>query len=294
MTQSDLRDDFHGGPPLKCVQHDCQNLSRDIRMRDEYTNRLHQVPEYRQEQLSAALDGMLTPDEQAMLDAHLAGCATCSRELEELRQVRSLLRAMPQPALPRSFLLPTEDAVAPSHAAAVARQPDPDRAPMPIPLPARRNPGAARAVRTLRLTRRIGTVAAVIGLALFLGTLLPMLTHQNYGFSAAAPANGGSNHTQQSGDTYSTYSPMTQPAIPEATHTFTVGGPDQNKSATATVTATPALPATGSATASTPLAHTTENTGGPSLAEILRALAIALVVVGVGLALVASFIGRQF
>ena len=260
-------------------------------MRDDYTSRLQQVPEYRQEQLSAALDGMLTPDEQAMLDGHLAGCATCSRELEELRQVRSLLRAMPQPALPRSFLLPTENAVAPSRAAAAAQHPERDRA--PIPLPARRNPGAARAVRTLRLTRRIGTVAAVIGLALFLGTLLPMLTHQNY-FSAEAPANGGSNHTQQSGDTYSTNAPMTQPAIPEATHTFTIGGPDQNKSATATVTATPALPATGSATASTPLAHTVENTGGPSLAEILRILAIALVVVGVGLALLASFIGRQF
>lgn len=260
-------------------------------MRDEYTSRLHQGPEYRQEQLSAALDGMLTPDEQAMLDAHLAGCANCSRELEELRQVRSLLRAMPQPALPRSFLLPTEDAVATSRAATVARQPDPDRAPIPLPL--RRNPGTARAVRTLLLTRRIGTIAAVIGLALFLGTLLPMLTHQNYSFSAAAPANGGSNHTQQSGDTYSTNAPITQPAIPVPTHTFTVGGPDQNKSATATVTASPALPATASATASTPLAHTVENTGGPSLAEILRALAIALVVVGVGLALLASFIGRQ-
>jgi hypothetical protein len=282
MTQSDLRDTIDGAPPLKRVERDCQHLSRDIRMRDEYTSRLHQVPEYRQEQLSAALDGMLAPDEQAMLDAHLAGCATCSRELEELRQVRRLLRAMPEPALPRSFLLPTEEAVG-------ARQPNPNLAPIPL----HRNPGPARAVRTLRLTRQIGTIAAVIGLALFLGTLLPMLTHQNYSFGGAAPANGGSNRAQQSGDTYSTHSPITQPAIPAPTHTFTIGGPDQNKSATATVTASPALPTTGSATASTPLPPSVENTGGPSLAEILRILAVGLVIVGVGLALLASFMGRQ-
>ena len=78
---------------------------------------MHESPEYRQEQLSTALDGMLPPEEQVALDAHLAGCDTCTRELEELGQVRMLLRAMPEPALPRSFLLPTEGELAAPHRA---------------------------------------------------------------------------------------------------------------------------------------------------------------------------------
>src|SRR6185312_17309916 len=81
-------------------------------MREDTDRRWHESPEYRQEQLSAALDGMLAPEEQTALDAHLAGCETCRRELEELRQVRMLLRALPEPALPRSFLLPTEGELA--------------------------------------------------------------------------------------------------------------------------------------------------------------------------------------
>jgi hypothetical protein len=256
-------------------------------MRDEYTRMLHQSPEYRQKQLSAALDGMLPPDEQAALDAHLAGCVTCARELEELRQVRSLLRAMPQPALPRSFLLPTGDAAASSRTAVQGRQPVP--AVTPEWPPARRSAEAARAMRTLRATRWIGTIAAMLGLALFLGTLLPMLTLHGTSYSAAAPASNGTSAGQHIADTNTA---VTQPARPMPTHTFTSGGPNQDKSATATVTASPSLPTTSGAPTSAVQNHAIAETNRPALAEILRVIAIALIVIGAGLALIAFFIGR--
>lgn len=43
--------------------------------------------------LSAHLDGELTAEETATLDAHLAGCAECQAELDATRVVRSRLRA---------------------------------------------------------------------------------------------------------------------------------------------------------------------------------------------------------
>lgn len=51
-------------------------------------------------QLSAYLDGELAPAEMAAARAHLAGCATCRVELEELRAGKDLLgrlRAMEPP-----------------------------------------------------------------------------------------------------------------------------------------------------------------------------------------------------
>src|SRR5690242_17345285 len=152
-------------------------------MTEDFNRRLHESPEYRQEQLSAALDGMLAPEEQAALDAHLAGCEMCARELGELRQVRMLLRAVPEPALPRSFLLPTEgEPAAPHSPTRVA-----ERATTITPL---RQP-TRTAARMLQVTRWIGTVAAVLGMALFLGTLL---IHQGAINSASAPNAAQSPH----------------------------------------------------------------------------------------------------
>ncbi len=46
------------------------------------------------ELFSAAVDEALSPDERAALDAHLASCAECRRELERLRGTVGLLRAV--------------------------------------------------------------------------------------------------------------------------------------------------------------------------------------------------------
>lgn len=55
--------------------------------------------------LSEYLDGSLGARERAWVDAHLATCAGCQQELESLRLTVQLLRALPQVAVPRSFVV---------------------------------------------------------------------------------------------------------------------------------------------------------------------------------------------
>ena len=104
----------------------------------------------RREQLSAYLDGELADGERKVLEAHLVGCAECQRELAQLRHVRKLLRALPTPALPRSFTLPVQQ-----------------------PAPARlATPPVRRGGRLARATQWTGGVAASVGLLLILGSAL--------------------------------------------------------------------------------------------------------------------------
>jgi hypothetical protein len=55
--------------------------------------------------LSPYLDGGLASREGEALEAHLAACQSCGRELEELRAVRAALRSLPEAPAPRSFRL---------------------------------------------------------------------------------------------------------------------------------------------------------------------------------------------
>lgn len=254
-------------------------------MTEDFDRQLHESPEYRQEQFSAALDGMLSADEQAALDAHLAGCEACTRELEELRQVRMLLRAMPEPALPRSFLLPTEgELVAPTVPAVPARPVERQPAANVTPLrqPSRRDSRSTRATRTLRVTRWVGAIAAVLGLALFLGTLLPGLSHQGGAYSASAPvaAQNGSSKTVDAART------ATQETNPSPTNNIADGGHNQS----ATVTAHAAAPTQITATPTGTLAY---ESPGPSLGEILRVVALVLLLGGIALALVSLIVTRR-
>ncbi len=63
------------------------------------------------EQLSAFLDGHLSSGEQTRCDGHLKTCELCRHELADLRQTVALLHALPQPVLPRSFVLPVDTAL---------------------------------------------------------------------------------------------------------------------------------------------------------------------------------------
>jgi len=49
------------------------------------------------DRLSDHLEGDLTPDEFARVDAHIAECDACARELRELRETVALLRGLPDP-----------------------------------------------------------------------------------------------------------------------------------------------------------------------------------------------------
>ncbi|MGC8782707.1 MAG: anti-sigma factor family protein, partial [Anaerolineae bacterium] len=57
------------------------------------------------EELSAYLDGQVRPAERRRIEAHLAGCAACRRELASLRQTVALVRALPRVPVPRAFTL---------------------------------------------------------------------------------------------------------------------------------------------------------------------------------------------
>ena len=58
--------------------------------------------------LSAYLDGELTPAATLRLEGHIAACAACAAQLGELRETRSALRSFPEAAAPRSFALTPE------------------------------------------------------------------------------------------------------------------------------------------------------------------------------------------
>jgi len=58
--------------------------------------------------LSAYIDGALNPVERARVDAHLATCPQCRADLNELRYVAQMTRALPLVRAPRSFTLSPE------------------------------------------------------------------------------------------------------------------------------------------------------------------------------------------
>ncbi len=58
---------------------------------------------YCQENLSALLDGQLSPREEERVRRHLAECEECQRDLRALERTVALVRALPQVRAPRSF-----------------------------------------------------------------------------------------------------------------------------------------------------------------------------------------------
>jgi len=56
--------------------------------------------------LSPYLDRVLEPGEAARLEAHLASCDACRRQLEGLRQTVALVRTLPQERMPRPVSIP--------------------------------------------------------------------------------------------------------------------------------------------------------------------------------------------
>jgi anti-sigma factor RsiW len=147
------------------------------------------------EQLSAYLDGQVSSQERTQWDSHLQTCEQCKQGLASLRQTAALLHALPQPVLPRSFVLsltPTmqyaqstpqvqDEEVAPIllEAHRAARQAD--------PVTRQRGRGATYLRGTLRA---LSAIAAVAGLLLFLSGLVTALPGGT-GMSTASTASSG-------------------------------------------------------------------------------------------------------
>ncbi|MGQ9492522.1 MAG: zf-HC2 domain-containing protein [Anaerolineae bacterium] len=62
-----------------------------------------------QEDLSAFLDGQLTPQERLRVERHLEKCTACRRDLASLQQIVDLLRVTPAIKPPRSFFIPASE-----------------------------------------------------------------------------------------------------------------------------------------------------------------------------------------
>ncbi len=130
------------------------------------------------EQLSAFLDKQLPPQELADCHAHLRMCQQCQGMLAGLQQTSALLRALPQPELPRSFVLPANITSIPerfSHSEASVT---------PI-TGSRRNTWQ---VYLQRSTRVISTIAAVLGIILVMSGFLATLSFPHGGATTAASA----------------------------------------------------------------------------------------------------------
>lgn len=131
------------------------------------------------EQLSALLDGEVSAEEKTRWEAHLTTCQRCQQELASLRRTVALLRALPQPALPRSFELPLEVAE-PVALFAGTRQ---AAAPTPLRAPERRRQDRSY----LRFAfRTLSTIAAMIGIVFVLSAIVPALTRGGTSNSAAS------------------------------------------------------------------------------------------------------------
>ena len=186
------------------------------------------------EQLSAYLDELLAETEQSELEAHLHACEQCQQELKGLRQMVALLHAMPQPRLPRSFVLPVDTSFFPDVGA--AESPAEDSTPIPLegvrarqvaaqsaPVAQRRSrwPVYARAA-----LRSISAIAAVLGLVLFMSGLLGAMPSGGGASSVSTASQAVPSHAPQANQAYGannsaegTASTPTAAGVPKATNT---------------------------------------------------------------------------
>lgn len=145
------------------------------------------------EQFSALLDKQLSPQEQVDATAHLSTCQQCQSVLVDLRQTVALLRALPQPELPRSFVLTGREGVD-RRSASVAESsyvtPIAGRSvrrDAPVTAIARTG-GHAWQSSFRRSTRVLSTLAAVLGMIFLISGLLTSVTHGGATSTAAVPA----------------------------------------------------------------------------------------------------------
>ncbi|MGZ3628569.1 MAG: anti-sigma factor family protein [Ktedonobacteraceae bacterium] len=128
------------------------------------------------EQISASFDKQLSPQDQAVFDAHLSSCQQCQHTLSDLQLTATLLHSMPVEEVPRSFVLPDNVSILPDR---TMRQDAPVTA-----LPQRQRPQRSVLRRSVRV---VSTLAAVLALCFIISGMLPLLFN-SAGNSASSTA----------------------------------------------------------------------------------------------------------
>lgn len=168
------------------------------------------------ERLSALIDQQITAEEQAAYTAHLQTCQRCQQELTALRQTVMLLKALPQPALPRSFALPTNVVVMPERPATV-----PPRSAAPAQVQPQSQRKRVWIYTVQRSMRAVSTIAAVIGLIFVLSSLSISLPQFGGGATSTTSAPSASNQTNAGtgpNQHFGTASTTTTPRLGPATN----------------------------------------------------------------------------
>lgn len=185
------------------------------------------------EQLSALLDNQLSPQEQPAYNAHLQTCQRCQQALADLKQTVALLHALPQPTLPRSFVLPASQAV-PTPAAHT--QESRRHHVHPITTTTRRtriHRGGSFARQSVRV---LSTLAAVIGIVFllsgFLVSIRPGSNTMVTNGSSGMPVSGAATQKPQ---IHGITTPQTQ-ASPAIVQTPSITTPKRNQTPTSTAT----------------------------------------------------------
>ena len=145
------------------------------------------------EQISAFLDKQLSAQEQAEFNAHLQACQQCQQVLADLKQTVALLHALPQPALPRSFVLPASQTAQTAQTIMTQRQEQRRQHVHPITTTTRR-------IRTHRAghfarqsVRVLSSIAAIIGIVFILSSYLASVQHG--GSTASTNSSAGTTNS---------------------------------------------------------------------------------------------------
>ncbi len=197
------------------------------------------------EQLSAFLDRQLSAQEETEYTAHLHTCQRCSQALADLKQTVALLHALPQPALPRSFVLSTSQ-LASATPEPVAQTPEERRQHLhAIPTTTRRVRRHRAGYVARQSIRALSTLAAVIGLVFFLSGVFVSLPH---GGSTASNGSVAAPESQPATEGPKISSHPTPPAT-ACNHPVPPTGPCNSRTPqTATPNHQPTQGATGSGT----------------------------------------------
>jgi hypothetical protein len=198
------------------------------------------------EQLSASFDNQLSPQEQAVFDAHISTCQQCQGNLADLRLTVALLHALPEEEVPRPFVLPSRMTTVPER---TIRQ--------DITL----NPVLQRQhtrLSTLRRTIRVvSTLAAVLALFFIISGILPFMN----------VAGGSSTSTATSNSTFGgVHSTDTTPG----NHVTTNARPQEGAAATTTPTPVPTQKLSPTGTTRSKASDGTQPTNqGPGIPPVL-------------------------